>query len=105
MSIKTATLIKSNLPDFRFGVAHLYKVNPAIEYGRRFGPDAEAHTTDYIVVSAREGRGSSETYIFPADNNGKVVDWTGLNGSFKGAVDHERALTYAGYEIATEVTR
>jgi len=54
----------------------------------------------YVVVSAAHVTFSgSETYIFPSDEDGNVVDLGELNGSFRGALDHERALNNAGYEL------
>lgn len=41
-----------------------------------------------------------ETYIFPANEDGKVVHWAELEGSFRGGLDHERALRNAGFEVA-----
>jgi len=40
-----------------------------------------------------------ETYIFEADENGNVVNWTELEGSYKGGLCHRRALENAGYEV------
>lgn len=65
---------------------------------------------EYVVVSAMDlsllsGEdattvvGSLETYIFPADKDGNVLEWIELNGSFKGELNHERALREAGYEV------
>lgn len=39
-----------------------------------------------------------ETYIFPADKDGKITDWGELDGSFQGDWDHVQALKNAGYE-------
>lgn len=40
-----------------------------------------------------------ETYIFPADKTGEIVNWSELDGSFKGGLDHEQALVNAGFEV------
>lgn len=40
-----------------------------------------------------------ETYIFPANEDSIVVHWGELEGSFKGGLDHERALRNAGFEV------
>ena len=58
---------------------------------------------DHVVVSAVDvswplGNGP-ETYIFAATEFGEITNYMDLPGSFRGALDHERALKNAGYEI------
>ena len=58
-------------------------------------------TFEFIVVSVIEGTfeiGKPETYIFPTNSNGKVLDWLELDGSFQGAMDISKALRNGGYE-------
>lgn len=79
-----ATFIKQ-LTGFR-GDARLYK----LEDGR------------HVVVSGIQSAFDTiqpETFIFPADENGTILDWGELPGSFRGAVDHARALDRAGFTI------
>ena len=58
----------------------------------------------YIVVSASVIRYSGpETYIFGADEDGKIVDWRELRGSSRGHLNHDLALSDAGYSPAYEV--
>lgn len=57
----------------------------------------------YVVVSAVttwqcDGMGP-ETYIFAASEDGTVINWTELEGSQKGTLDHATALRDAGYEV------
>lgn len=86
-----ATLIE-NLTGWK-GDARLYRVDPPIQ----FNGDRK---TKYVVVSAATVMFSGpETYIFPASREGKVLDWLELHGSFRGALDHTRALEGAGYSI------
>ena len=40
-----------------------------------------------------------ETYIFPANEQGEVINWLELDGSYKGRLSHEKALNNAEYEI------
>ncbi len=55
-------------------------------------------THEYVIVSAMNVLLSGpETYIFGATDRGKIVDWSEMPGSFKGALDHEEALRRAGY--------
>lgn len=81
----TATLIRDNLPDFR-GHAALYRIK---------GGEHE-----YIVVSSVAVFGEPETYVFPANAAGKVIDWLEVEGSFKGGMDHSEAIR--GYLAAQE---
>lgn len=96
-----ATYIKDQ-NDFQ-GDARLYRVDPPMK-GERFDDDTDKYETAthvYVIVSAVVAFGQGpETYIFPADAEGKVTNWGELDGSFKGGLDHARALQYAGYTIA-----
>ena len=57
--------------------------------------------TEFVVVSASVVPfGAPETYIFPADAAGEVTDWGELDGSYRGGLDHEKALRNAGYDVA-----
>lgn len=86
-----ATLIES-LAGWN-GDARLYRVDPPMNY-------EDGRQTNYVVVSAtRVTFSGPETYIFPADSRGKALSWLELPGSFRGALDHARALEGAGYDI------
>lgn len=88
---KTATFVKDVSHKFA-GTAHLYRVEPSGQ--------SEGVEYDYVVSSGVhvtfEG---AETYLFPADAEGNVLDWMELPGSFKGDIDPEAAVRNAGYEI------
>ncbi len=92
--IKTATLISDNLPDFNGHAAH-YRLS--VPLGKSY--DEDFKPVSDVVVSAVTGW-AHETYIFPADENGKVTAWGELPGSIKGTTSHEEALKEAGYAIA-----
>jgi hypothetical protein len=95
--MNTATLLKDNLPEFR-GHAALYKLSTRLA-ARDFDDNVTAKYK-YVVVSAVYAYFSGpETYIFPADKNGTVVSWTELPGSYRGGLDHAKALKHAGYTI------
>ena len=77
-------LIKDNLEGFT-GHAALYELDEEIDYG-----DGK---TKHVVVSATVAMfGGPETYIFPANEDGEIVDYGELPGSYKGGLDHETAL-------------
>lgn len=85
---KTATLVKSGLPSFT-GDARLYRLSEPLD------------GNEYVVVSATVAMFSGpETYIFAADETGKVTGWSELSGSFRGDLDHQAALQGAGYEVS-----
>src|SRR5678810_1244150 len=47
----------------------------------------------FVVVSATSLMFSGpETFIFHADQDGEVISWSELEGSFKGSLDHQKAL-------------
>jgi hypothetical protein len=55
---------------------------------------------NYVVVSAVDAQYTGiETYIFPANEHGKIVCWGELKGSMKGTLSHAEALANAGYTI------
>ena len=81
-------LVKDDLDGFQ-GHAALYELDEKISYG--YGDDKAE--TKYVVVSAANAMYSGpETYIFPADKSGEIVDWGELDGSYKGGYDHDQAL-------------
>lgn len=53
----------------------------------------------YVAVSGARTTFALETYIFPADENGNILDWEEMPGSFKGAIDHAAALEGLGYDV------
>lgn len=68
---------------------------------RLFELDPPLDGSTFVVVSATTVLGRPETYIFPADENGSVINWGEMEGSFQGGKDHTRALANAGYEVAS----
>ncbi len=81
---KTAKLVK-NLDGWR-GEARLYRLAPPLD------------GNEYVVVSATNAMFSGpETYIFASDEAGKVDCYGELDGSFRGGLDHAKALRGAGY--------
>lgn len=53
----------------------------------------------FVVVSGVCNESADETYIYGCDESGSNVIWEPLEGSFRGGVDHARALRDAGYKI------
>jgi peroxiredoxin len=92
MTMNTAKLIKVLHKDLRRHQS-LYKLDPP------YLDDPELDGVEYVVVSAVNDRLAHETYISPADEEGNITSWGELDGSFRGAMDHERALKGMGYEV------
>lgn len=91
--MKIATFVKQ-MEGFT-GDARLYKLSEAAPVD-----GDEQGTTDYVVVSATVARyGGPETYIFPADEAGDVTSWLEMEGSFRGGLDHARALAGLGFVV------
>ena len=85
-------LVKDNLDGFQ-GHAALYEIDKPVGYDFDYEKDKNTKKTKYVVVSAADPMFSGpETYIFPANKEGEIVDWGELNGSYKGGHDHDRAL-------------
>ena len=91
-----ATLIRENLPEF-VGHASLYRIFPEVAYDA----DVVMHTTNYVIVSAVHDHLMHETFIFPADESGSVIDWGELDGSLRGTTSHRKALEGAGYNVVS----
>ena len=68
--------------------ARLYKLS---EPARWHGHGDPIEFT-YVAVSAIHVGQIPETFVFPADVSGKVISWSELPGSFRGALHHDRAL-------------
>jgi hypothetical protein len=95
--IKTATFVKHQTS--RSGAdQRLYRVSPEVTWGG-WSDDVAANRSDHVVVSAVVAYSGPETFIFPADENGKVIDFGELQGSFQGGLDHNEALRGSGYEV------
>ena len=92
-----ATLIRRDLPEF-VGRAALYRIFPEVAYY----VDGVMHTTNYVIVSAVDDHFANETFIFPADESGSVIDWGELDGSSRRrAISHRQALEDAGYNVVS----
>ena len=94
-----ATRICKDLPEF-VGYASLYRIFPEVAYD----VDGVMHTTNYVIVSAVQDHPINETFIFPADESGSVIDWGELDGSLRGDTSrgdtsHRKALEGAGYKL------
>ena len=61
----------------------------------------EGKTTEYVVTSASNMvfLDEPETYIFPSDSDGEITEWSEMDGSYRGGLDHEQAIRGAGWEI------
>jgi hypothetical protein len=76
------------------GSARLWQTSEPYSYpDDRWGDEGEPlGTTTYVVSSAANAYGGPETFLFPSDEGGNVLDWLELSGSVVGALDHERAI-------------
>jgi len=97
----TAELIKDVSADFQ-GDAQLYKLSEPVKYTVGYGDERKKLQTKFVVVSsisAAPDHGGSETFIFPADDKGKVKDWGELEGSQRGNVSPFLVLGSLGYTL------
>jgi hypothetical protein len=85
------------------GDARLYRLVPPVPIVT--WNDEPNGAAEYVAVSANVVMFSgAETYIFHADPDGEVISWSDLPGSFRGGLDHERALRQAGYVLAEKLS-
>ena len=89
-----ATFVADVSAEFN-GHAELFKLDTAM----RVGDTKRGRKYNHIVVSAVNSRWTTETYIFPSNQNGEILDYTELHGSYKGDTNIDRALAYGGYEV------
>ena len=62
---------------------------------KRVDPTREVRNVfefDYVVVSKVCVSNNWETFIFPADEDGNVIEWIELPGSSGGSISHEEVL-------------
>lgn len=90
---KTATAIKLVAP-----TQLLFKVSPSIKYNVYVGSNEYQHRTFYVVSSKATYSTGKETYLFPSDEQGKVISWTELEGSEKGIHNFAKPLENMNYE-------
>jgi hypothetical protein len=96
----TATLVKDNLPDFN-GRAALYRCDPPFLDREPWEQGEERKSYKFVIASAATVMfgGGPETYLFGANEDGEIIDWSELPGSFKGGLDHDAAFSNAGYSV------
>jgi hypothetical protein len=97
------------VPDHATGTAHLIRTVPVEPTPGRVAlmslyavsppcaPSGEAYS-HLLVLAAADAHGE-ETLVFGADEHGVPRSLGDLPGSFRGAMDHHRALRRAGYEL------
>jgi hypothetical protein len=65
--------------------------------------DQDLSETGYVVVSAVVAPITGpETYVFSANETGEILDFSELEGSIRGVMDHEASLSAAGYTLTDE---
>ncbi len=75
------------------GDARLFRLSEPISYG-----DGNRGSTNYVIVSASVVPFSGpETYIFPANEEGEVISWGEMDGSYRGGLSHKEAIRNAGW--------
>ena len=77
----TAKFIKDVSCKFK-GDMRLYEVEPPMKYDHWHGDSETTERCSKVVVSAVHTWSGPETYIFAADDEGNVLDWSELHGSF-----------------------
>jgi hypothetical protein len=119
---RTAVLLKENLENYA-GRANLYELYPPLQIPNgNYNPETDSENKEekvimHVIVSGidkstflefRERKNIPdilpsnfeypiETFIFESDSKGNVENWSELRGSFKGELNHIRALNNLGY--------
>lgn len=54
----------------------------------------------YVITSASDvGPSGPETYVFPSNEKGEIIDWGELPGSYRGDLVHKKCFEKIGYKI------
>ena len=92
-------LAKHHMPFDGVGISQaIYYLYPPLEYQLYQRGEYTTDTTEYVLISTSTACGM-ETYIFPADRDGKVTDWGELDHSCKDYVSGEEMLKRMGYTL------
>jgi len=78
----------------------LWELSEAVEFDYDYEADEYRRETNFVVTSVPYNPAlvGPETYIFPADQEGEILNWGELDGSFKGGMDHSQAIERAGFK-------
>jgi len=98
---RTATFVRT-IQGFR-NRAELFRLSEPVTVAK----PGDTRTTLFVIVSAIAWTADfrvPETFVFPADESGQVIDWDELPGSFRGACDIDRALRAAGFDVIRPAT-
>lgn len=96
-SKRTAIFVRDVSEEFT-GRAYLYRVSPPVAWVEWAEGGRKRRRASWIIVSATAFLGA-ETYLFPANQEGRIRDWNELDGSRNGTLDIEGTLRAAGYEV------
>lgn len=79
----------------------VYKLSEPVTFPEYRYDGEEGSTSEHVLVSGVNSVYAHETYIFPCDEAGYVLDLGELAGSFQGGIDHGAALAGLGYEVVS----
>lgn len=85
------------------GIKKLYRLSPPLTGEDLIG---ETYSHKYVIASGANAPYSGpETYVFPANEEGEIMGWSELEGSFRGDIDCDRAIENAGYTVLKDEAR
>ena len=98
-----ATFIRNLERNFQ-GDERLYRVDSPVEYVDQYDYEIDRpyknRVTHYLVVCADEDMFSDpEVRIYPSDEQGNILCWYSRGGPCRGGINHDEALTRAGYAV------
>lgn len=59
-------------------------------------------TTKYVIISGISNLWGTETFIFPANAEGEIVDWKQLDGSLYGMNSIDEVIRRNGWELVND---
>ena len=90
----------TNVSDKFNGYACVYKLSESVPYNFDWDTDKYLDETLYVVISAANVPYSGiETFMFPSDKDGNILDWGEMSASEKGTLSHQDIIDNTSWEL------
>lgn len=82
----------------------LFELSEEVGYSwHHFDTDQDIYEmTNYVIISGISNVWGTETFIFPANAEGEIVDWKQLDGSLYGINSIDEVIRRNGWELIND---